>query len=101
MFTNTIEYALNKLIESLDGNDENELIIKESAKRAKIIIQAINVCTNTKLVGVTLEEMEKSLQLKSTLVLMNENEYNDYCRMMSVFEDIKKSLTTNGFIDKC
>ena len=101
MFTNTIEYALNKLIESLDGNDENELIIKESAKRAKIIIQSINVCTNTKLVGVTLEEMEKSLQLKSTLVLMNENEYNDYCRMMSVFEDIKKSLTTNGFIDKC
>ena len=101
MFTNTIEYALNKLIESLDGNDENELIIKESAKRAKIIIQSINVCTNTKLFGVTLEEMEKSLQLKSTLVLMNENEYNDYCRMSSVIEDIKKSLTTNGFIDKC
>lgn len=100
MFINTIEYALDKLLESLDETNVNDKVIIESVKRTKLITSSIKVCANTKIIGTTIEDMEKSLNLKSTLILMNDNEYNDYCTMMNVFNDIKKSLVNNGIISE-
>ena len=86
----TIQYALIKLIESCDETVDSS-IIKSIAIRAKTIIDRINIIVNTPVSGVTIEDFEKELETKRHIILLSDEEYNDYQKIMKLKSLLKDS----------
>lgn len=89
-----IEYALYKLIESLDDkNDESSNIIRESAKRAKEIFEHIRIC-NVEYGGMSFEDFVEQLKLKPNIYLLSNTELEEL-EKLKAFQDI---MVKHGFV---
>lgn len=80
--TSIIEYALDELIKSLDGkDDESSNTIREGAKRSKALMQHIRIYGAND-AGMTLEEYIEVLNNKKVVYVLSNEEVDamDMCK---------------------
>lgn len=72
-----IEHALDNLIQSLDGkDDENSNIVRESAKRTKAVLSHIVINGITD-IGVTFEDLIEELNNKPNVYILSDQEVQE------------------------
>jgi hypothetical protein len=91
IYSGIINHALVKLIKSIDDNDEELALVKETAIRAKEVVNHIKI-NGADIIGLTFDEFTENIKNKPNIYLFSDEEVKELRKLQL----LQATLTSVG-----